>query len=156
VKRVRRARKTRRAKRVRRAREGEEEGEERLWRRGSVLPFFNFPDGFPKLSCVVTNDFSDWSTQPYTSPETRDGIFINLRIHKVGHAFVFEATSSPEKESWAFVRIAQLHEPEMEEKKIELGVFGCCPVKQDGCKVKFSEFSVVSGTAFDHNADGVI
>lgn len=113
-------------------------------------------DGVPKLSCVVTNDFSDWSTQAYVA--TAQGAFVRLRIHKVGHSFVFEATSSPDKDEWAFVRIAYVHQPVQCEvpEKIQVGVFACCPVKQDGCVVKFGDFSLRQGTSFDHNADGVI
>lgn len=42
-------------------------------------------DGEPRLSCVVTNKFSDWSTQPWTSNE------LCIRVHKLGESAVVEA-----------------------------------------------------------------
>lgn len=45
-------------------------------------------DGIPRLSCVVTNGFSDWSTQVWTKPEIR------IRVHVLpqhGGSVVVEA-----------------------------------------------------------------
>lgn len=35
-------------------------------------------DGQPRLSCVVTNVYSDWSTQPWPS------LSLQIRLHKIG------------------------------------------------------------------------
>ena len=55
-------------------------------------------DGAPRLSCVVCNGYSDWSTQPWPVPALR------IRLHKIGHSIVVEA-GALEGEEWTFVRM---------------------------------------------------
>ena len=66
-------------------------------------------DGIPRLSCVVTNKFSDWSTQQWSSANVR------LRVTQKGDgAYIVEAhASSDQAESkdeagYQFIRICQL------------------------------------------------
>jgi len=99
----------------------------------------------PRLSCVVTNGHSDWSTQPW--PEAA----ATIRLSQCGNgSYVFEALTAGG--SFEMARIAQLHGAEGQE--VQLGVFGCCPEAQDGCQVAFTKFSISKGMAFEHNADG--
>jgi len=128
-------------------------------------------DDVPRLSCVVTNGYSDWSTQPWPSPRLR------LRVHVRGDgSFVVEAcqadTAPDSTPRWQMVRIAHLSSTppnaatssgtEAPKSAIDgppegaawIGVFGCCPAAQAGCSVVFRDFSVTRGSGFDHNADG--
>lgn len=60
-------------------------------------------DGTPRLSVVVTNEFSDWSTQPWGSNS------VSLKVHKVNqsNSLVVEAASLGSTD-FQFVRIAHL------------------------------------------------
>ena len=101
-------------------------------------------DAKPRLSCVVTNGHSDWSTQPW--PEAA----ATIRLSQCGNgSYVFEALRAGG--SFEMARIAQLHGAAQE---VQMGVFGCCPEAQEGCKIKFTNFSISKGMAFEHNADG--
>lgn len=103
-------------------------------------------DNKPKLSCVVTNRYSDWSTQPWTS------FSIRVRVLLMGDgSFVVEA-SPVTKNKLDFIRIAHLDIPS--DESIQIGVFGCCPELQDGCSITFNGFSIREGVTFEHNADG--
>lgn len=133
-----------------------------------------FVDGFPRLSCVVTNTYSDWSTQPW--PSSRAAI----RVHVISPAnFVVEAAplseSSQEREGdWSFIRIAHLsagtlcqNDPLQNHPNvlgawqgkpappgnIWAGPFACCPEDQLGCTATFHSFSIKEGSDFQHNAD---
>ncbi|ACI65406.1 predicted protein [Phaeodactylum tricornutum CCAP 1055/1] len=76
-------------------------------------------DGVPRLSCVVTNIYSDWSTQPWSaspptmessvSAEKSDAVFVRaqIRIHCRGSSFVVEAKESSKE--WEFLRIGHLN-----------------------------------------------
>ena len=133
-------------------------------------------DGKPRLSCVVTNVYSDWSTQPWPSGSLR------IRMHVLGESVVIEAspwssvaTDASNEEDWQFIRIAHLS-PQTRQAHDALagtthtwpdpsaasppqgyawmGVFACCPEQQDGCTATFHSFSIRTGTNFKHNADG--
>ena len=116
-------------------------------------------DGTPRLSCVVTNGHSDWSTQPW--PEAA----ATIRLSQCGNgSYVFEALTAAAAAaaadgaapSFAMARIAQLHgnAASAAGQEVQLGVFGCCPEAQEGCTIKFTNFSIAKGMAFEHNADG--
>lgn len=129
-------------------------------------------DGAPRLSCVVTNGFSDWSTQPWPGGKAS----LRLRVSKVGadDSYVVEAAQAgagrgkkeEDHDEWRFIRIAHLgaasrvaapaegDQDAAPEGKLWVGVFGCCPEDQQGCKVVFHSFEVRPGTSFRHNADG--
>lgn len=117
-------------------------------------------DGAPRLSCVVTNGFSDWSTQPWPGGEAA----MRLRISKVGanDSYVVEAAAagagaradagggkSEDNHDWRFIRIAHLgtaaravgpaagDQDAAPEGNLWVGVVGCCPEEQQGCRVLF-------------------
>jgi regulation of enolase protein 1 (concanavalin A-like superfamily) len=122
-------------------------------------------DGQARLSCVVTNCFSDWSTQLVPHAE------IKIRVHilpQQGGSFVVEAAPL-DSEEWAFIRIAHLnknmkhdllndHESVQAayrggsppDNSIMVGVFGACPVDQAGMVVTFHDLSIVQGSTFVH------
>ena len=103
-------------------------------------------DKTPRLSCVVTNGHSDWSTQPW--PEAA----ATIRLSQCGNgSYVFEALKDGAAGSFQMARIAQLH---CNAQEVQFGVFGCCPEAQEGCTIKFTNFSISKGIEFEHNADG--
>lgn len=129
-------------------------------------------DGTPRLSCVVTNVYSDWSTQVWHEPGAR------IRVHILPNGtFVVEAAKSIDASSsdWSFVRIAHLSagmqckDDSLEEDPavkdawkgagappghLFVGVFACCPEDQSGSFVTFHDFSISEGSLFKHDADG--
>ena len=128
-----------------------------------------YVDDKPKMSCVVTNGFSDWSTQPWHSSSAR------MRLSQMGDggAYVVEAqpteSNKDDRSAWHFIRICQLQpslfsrnpkEEEREETEAaekaallpspKAGIFTCCPTEQKGCTVTFRDFTIRSGVDFDH------
>jgi regulation of enolase protein 1 (concanavalin A-like superfamily) len=119
-------------------------------------------DGFPRLSCVVTNDFSDWSTQVWrknagedrgSSDDTITSVTVRLRVHKVcaGEKFegrqdaslVFEAAAVQDGDGCSepagadanvsWELIRIAHLGSVEPRADwRMGVFAACPVQQKG------------------------
>ena len=132
-------------------------------------------DHQPRLSCVVTNDYSDWSTQTWFNYTKQvDGTITTvythcqIRVHCRGESFVVEAklpdptTGQP---VWQFIRIAHLSRSHAGTRKypehsgakkgqLWAGVFAASPEDQQGGHVVFSQFQIKEGSQFDHNADG--
>ena len=107
-----------------------------------------FVDGKPRLSCVVTNDFSDWSTQAWAIGENGT-IHCKLRLHGCANAsFVVEAWMI---DHWEFIRIAHL-DGLAKDTEIKVGLYAACPIDQRGCKAVFGSFNIRSGSHFDHSA----
>jgi regulation of enolase protein 1 (concanavalin A-like superfamily) len=124
-------------------------------------------DGVPRLSCVVTNTFSDWSTQQVENSQMK------IRVHVLpqhGGSIVVEAAPLGSEE-WAFIRIAHLNKDmrhdllnddptvkkafqgdDAPKDSIMVGIFGACPVDQNGMVVAFQDFSITEGSAFVHDA----
>lgn len=124
-------------------------------------------DEQPRLSCVVTNGFSDWSTQNWPTPS------IKIRIHLLpqhGGSFVVEAAPVGTEE-WAFIRIAHMNvdfnhdllndapavQAAYEGKSAPpgtymVGVFAASPVDQAGMVATFQDFSIKAGSEFVHDA----
>lgn len=124
-------------------------------------------DKQPRLSCVVTNGFSDWSTQPWPIPATR------IRVHilpRHGGSFVVEAAPIGTDE-WSFIRIAHMNtdfnhdllndDPVTKGADegtsappgtLMVGVFAACPVEQAGMVATFDHLSILQGSDFVHDA----
>ena len=112
-----------------------------------------FCDGHPRLSVVVCNVYSDWSTQPWPSCAAR------LKVHKVnqGSSIVVEA-ADVNSENYQFVRIAHITSTNCDPSVAELppwriGPFAACPTKQRGCEATFQNFSVGSRERPVHDPD---
>ncbi len=109
-------------------------------------------DGVPRLSVVVTNGYSDWSTQPWPSTSAR------LKIHKVnqGSSIVVEAAPI-DTEHYQFVRIAHVSSNVSGEDGVlpvwKVGPFAACPTKQKGCEAIFRNFSISSREPSVHHQD---
>ena len=124
-------------------------------------------DGIPRLSCVVTNGFSDWSTQQVEKAEMK------IRVHVLpqhGGSLVVEAAPLGSDE-WNFIRIAHLNRDMKHDllndhptvknayqgkdaaaDSVMVGIFGACPVDQAGMEVTFHELSITEGSSFVHDA----
>lgn len=124
-------------------------------------------DGQPRLSCVVTNGFSDWSTQHISQPA------IKIRVHLLpqhGGSFVIEAAPKDSTE-WSFVRIAHMslnfNDKTLDDDKVVkasyhgerapagtlmVGVFAASPVDQNGMVATFDSISINKGSTFIHEA----
>lgn len=128
-------------------------------------------DGIPRLSCVCTNSYSDWSTQKYWKPTATD---VRIRVHvlqsSAARSIVVEAWEEAASE-WQFIRICHLSvqaivhpDPLVNEGawsgraappgNVYVGIFAACPEDQTGAIVTFHEFTIVEGSTFQHDADG--
>jgi regulation of enolase protein 1 (concanavalin A-like superfamily) len=139
-------------------------------------------DGLPRLSCVVTNGFSDWSTQTWSEPK------LSIRVHMLpqnGGSFVVEAAplqendpaeksniGAKQEKEWSLVRICHMNKdmshdflnghPTVQSayrgesappNTVMAGVFAACPIDQNGsCVVRFHDISIVEGSSFVHTA----
>ena len=89
-------------------------------------------DGKPLLGTVVTNTYSDWSAQNWSSTCLR------LRVTQKGNGtYIVEALGEA---GYQFIRVAQLQVDV--KKSIKMGPHGCCPVEQKGCKMEFKDFVI--------------
>ncbi len=124
-------------------------------------------DEQPRLSCVVTNGFSDWSTQHWSAPA------IKIRVHilpQQGGSFVVEAAPVGTDE-WAFIRIAHMNvdfnhdllndDPAAQAAfegeasppgTLMVGVFAACTIDQAGMVATFDGISITQGSSFEHDA----
>jgi len=124
-------------------------------------------DEQPRLSCVVTNGFSDWSTQPWSVPA------VKIRVHVLpchGGSYVVEA-APVEANDWTFIRIAHmninynhdlLNDHPTTQTAVEglsapngtmlVGVFAACPIDQLGRVATFDHISIQQGSEFVHTA----
>ena len=74
-------------------------------------------DGQPKMSCVVTNGCSDWSTQPWNSAE-----HVWMRVSYTQKEFIVECKLG---DRWEFIRKT----PQMFQSAtaVRVGVYCCAP-----------------------------
>uniref|UniRef100_A0A7M5V7C6 DUF1349 domain-containing protein n=2 Tax=Clytia hemisphaerica TaxID=252671 RepID=A0A7M5V7C6_9CNID len=96
-----------------------------------------FADGVKQLSCVVTNDYSDWSTQDYDSSN------LAIRLYKLNSDYVVEVRKQ-EEDKWTFIRICHLNNTD--NKQAKLGLFTCAPVAKGGSvDFKYLSYKDVDG-----------
>eukprot|EP00052_Salpingoeca_macrocollata_P035056 m.13418 g.13418 ORF g.13418 m.13418 type:complete len:200 (+) comp7392_c0_seq1:552-1151(+) len=106
-----------------------------------------YVDGGSRLSCVVTNTHSDWSTQSYAGGPT-----LGIRLQKLGTDVVveYDTSANPAQPKWEFTRIAHFHDV-ANDQEVMVGPYACSPTK-GGMLVTFSEFGVRAGSDFAHTA----
>ncbi|KAI8488220.1 hypothetical protein Bbelb_340690 [Branchiostoma belcheri] len=63
-----------------------------------------YVDGHFRLSCVVTNVYSDWSTQDWPSGR------LSIRVYRQGNSYVVE-NKAHDADRWNFIRILHLEPP---------------------------------------------
>lgn len=97
-------------------------------------------DGSPRLSVVVCNEFSDWSTQHWHENGVR------LKVHSVQQSSSFVVEASPlGKSDYQFVRIGHLDSVQGSDGQWlpwRVGPFAACPTAQKGCQAVFTAFSI--------------
>ncbi|ELT98420.1 hypothetical protein CAPTEDRAFT_224673 [Capitella teleta] len=91
-----------------------------------------YVDGCYQLSCVVTNTYSDWSTQKYPSGK------LTFRLYKLAKDVVMEY-EHPDSGKWDFIRICRLHIDD--DSHVLMGPFACAPTDKGG-HVVFSDFAI--------------
>lgn len=112
-----------------------------------------FCDGSARLSVVVCNEFSDWSTQPWPTFSVR------LRVHKVLQSSSVVVEAAPlGSEDFQFIRIAHLgHNVGLgegcEHGAWKVGPYAACPIAQKGCEVRFQQFSVTEKLKSQHDSN---
>ena len=116
-------------------------------------------DGRPRLSCVVTNGYSDWSTQfwPHYQTLVNDTAVlvptVHLRVHWRNASVVVEAQLENTTTQWDFLRIAHLDVVDATQV-LQAGIFACSPADQRGGHAVFTQFGIQQGSHVEHNADG--
>ncbi|XP_071104845.1 uncharacterized protein [Haliotis cracherodii] len=100
-----------------------------------------YSDGAWRLSCVVTNYNSDWSTTKWDSSK------LTLRLFRLGDSIVVER-KDPSSDNWEFIRIAHLNNPQKADVKI--GLFACEPVTAPGSSVVFNYLNINETDGFHH------
>lgn len=110
-------------------------------------------DGSTRLSVVICNSYSDWSTEIWQSKDVR------LKVHTVSQSssIVIEAAQIG-SEDYRFIRIGHLESVVAENHAAEaldwqIGVFAACPGEQRGCVATFTNFSLGPREASSHNPD---
>ena len=98
-------------------------------------------DGQPKMSCVVTNGCSDWSTQPWSGAE-----HVWIRVSYTQHSFVVECKLGGK---WEFIRITPQMCPSA--AAVRVGVY-CCAPTGGGMETTFHSLAVSNDTTFEHHA----
>ncbi|CAH1799640.1 unnamed protein product [Owenia fusiformis] len=105
-------------------------------------------DGAPKLSCVVTNVYSDWSTTEWPTNN------LTIRLYKLDSDIVVEhLTPNKDTGKWEFMRIARLRTDDTPHlKTCTLGLFACAPTKSD-FSVVFDYLSIKNSKGFHHGTE---
>jgi regulation of enolase protein 1 (concanavalin A-like superfamily) len=108
-------------------------------------------DGSPRLSVVVCNDYSDWSTQPWAATA------VSLKIHKVKQSDSIVVEAAPlGTDHYQFIRIAHLAvNADTSKGRLpwRVGPYAACPIRQSGCETLFRNFSIGPREASTHSAE---
>ena len=111
-------------------------------------------DNSPRLSVVVCNGFSDWSTQLWT------GFGARLKVHKVLQADSVVVEAAPiGSDEFHFVRIAHLSSTpiiasaayEEGKKSWRVGPYAASPIAQKGCAATFTNFYIGPKESSSHS-----
>lgn len=108
-------------------------------------------DGSARLSVVICNEFSDWSTQPWPALGAR------LKVHTVAQSSSIVIEAAPlGSEDYQFVRIGHLDSvlgADGAPLPWRTGPFAACPGPQRGCTTAFTSFSLGPRETSVHSAD---
>lgn len=99
-----------------------------------------YVDGKYRLSAVVTNDYSDWSTQDFKHNQ------LGIRIYKFHQDIVVEAKTK----KWDFIRIGHLDCNDAEKTKVDVGLYACSPTEGGGA-VSFQYLSYEEVDHYKHH-----
>lgn len=81
-----------------------------------------YVDGIPRMGAVVTNNYSDWSTQPWQGEASK----FKIRVSRIRHSLVAEYCDDKQ---WNFMRIARLTDIEAPDTSVSVGAYTCAPTK---------------------------
>ncbi|XP_038061854.1 regulation of enolase protein 1-like isoform X2 [Patiria miniata] len=98
-----------------------------------------FVDGTCRLSCVVTNTYSDWSTEDWPSAS------LHIRVFRIKNDFVVEG--SADGEAWTMIRICHLQVPET--ASLKMGLMACAPSGRGG-EVTFQKLVIKKCGRYHH------
>ncbi|XP_065900161.1 uncharacterized protein [Dysidea avara] len=101
-----------------------------------------YVDGIPRMSAVVTNHYSDWSTQSWGG----DSSHVRVRVSKIRDSLVAEYYRN---DQWVFMRIAHLDGVDSPDTTVSAGVYTCAPTKA-GMTTIFHQMKFLDTVAFDH------
>ncbi|XP_066266244.1 uncharacterized protein [Branchiostoma lanceolatum] len=95
-----------------------------------------YVDGHFRLSCVVTNVYSDWSTQDWPSGR------LSIRVYRQGNSYVVE-NKAHDEDRWDFIRILHLEPPAptSDPQVAMMGPMVCAPTARGGSAL-FHKFNV--------------
>ena len=99
-------------------------------------------DREPKMSCVVTNGKSDWSTQPWKGVEE-----VSIRVSYMRESFVVQCKL---KDKWELIRISHISSLQ-KTQPLRAGVY-CCAPTAGGMSAVFHSLTITDTVTFDHHA----
>lgn len=100
-----------------------------------------YVDGIPRMGAVVTNNYSDWSTQPWRGETSQ----YKVRVSRIRDSLVAEYHDK----QWNFMRIAHLNDLEAPDTTISAGPYTCAPTKS-GMTTIFYCMKFHDSVEFDH------
>ena len=101
-----------------------------------------YVDGIPRMGAVVTNNYSDWSTQLWNGETTK----FKIRVSRIRHSFVAEFHDGAQ---WHFMRIARLTDVEVPDTVVSVGAYTCAPTKA-GMTATFYSMKFKDTVQFNH------
>ena len=101
-----------------------------------------YVDGIPRMGAVVTNNYSDWSTQPWKGEATN----CKIRVSGIRHSLVAEYHDGAQ---WNFMRIARLTDIEAPDTVVSVGAYTCAPTKA-GMTATFHSMKFEDTVQFNH------
>ena len=101
-----------------------------------------YVDGIPRMGAVVTNNYSDWSTQPWQGETSK----FKIRVSRIRHSLVAEYHDK----EWNFMRIARLTDIEVPDTSVSVGAYTCAPTKS-GMTATFYYMKFEDTVQFKHS-----
>ena len=101
-----------------------------------------YVDRIPRMGAVVTNNYSDWSTQLWNGETTK----FKIRVSRIRHSFVAEFHDGAQ---WNFMRIARLTDVEVPDTVVSVGAYTCAPTKA-GMTATFYSMKFEDTVQFNH------
>lgn len=101
-----------------------------------------YVDGIPRMGAVVTNNYSDWSTQPWNGEVSK----FKIRVSRIRHSLVAEYHDGKQ---WSFMRITRLTNMETPDTIVSIGAYACAPTKS-GMTATFYYMKFQEYVEFDH------
>lgn len=101
-----------------------------------------YVDGIPRMGAVVTNNYSDWSTQLWEGGTSQ----FKVRVSRIRHSLVAEYHANNQ---WNFMRITRLTDIEAPDTIVSVGAYTCAPTKS-GMTANFQFMKFQDIVEFNH------